>query len=169
MPRRGFTLIEALIYIFVLLILVSGTVTAISILSQSGYGLRAERRIINAGEASAETLTREIRQASDVLLPSSTLGSSPGVLALRTVQSPGSQTPVTRTFSLLNSRLQKQDDSGAPEFLTGPEATITELFFWHSVTGASALVTFKFTVESGQGAAFKQKTFYGSAILRAKY
>lgn len=161
MKQRAFTLIEILIYIAILVLLSVGVVQIVLTLTSGAKELRTERRIQAAAETGLETLIREIRQASDVILGSSVFGSNPGTLVLKTVQPPGSQTSVNRAFSLSSSRLQRQDGSGPAEFITGPEASISELIFWHSVATSSSLITIKLT--SGD------KTFYGSAVLRAKY
>lgn len=161
MKKQGFTLIEILIYIAILALLSAGVVEVILTLASGAKELRSERRTAAAAELALETLVREIRQASDVIVTSGVFGTSPGKLVLRTAASPGSQTQVNRAFSLVSSRLQRQDDSGASEFITGSEVSISELVFWYSAATSSSLITIKLT--SGD------KTFYGSAVLRAKY
>ncbi|MBI2023975.1 type II secretion system protein [Candidatus Giovannonibacteria bacterium] len=159
--KRGFTLVEAILYIAILGILGVSVVNLILTSSATVRQIRSERRIASVGEAAMENLVREIRQASDVLDASSVFSSNPGILSLRTVSFPGSSTVITRTFSLGSGRLQKQDDLGSPEYITPPEASISQLVFWHSATSTSDLISFQLTVDS--------KNFYGSAVLRSKY
>lgn len=154
-------MLEILIYIALLALLSAGVVQVVLTLASGAKELRRDRLTAQAAELALETLVREIRQGSEVLVASSVFGSNPGILTLRTVQSPGSQTQVSRTFSLVSSRLQKQDDSGQAEFLSGPEAPISSLIFWHLPTANSDLVTIELV--------FQDKTFYASAVLRSKY
>ena len=166
--KRGFTLLEVLLYVLILAVLTGAIIRVLLTSGASISELRSERRIAAAGELALETLIREIRQASDVLGTSS-FGVNPGTLSLRTVQSPGSSSVVTRTFSLVSGRLAKQDDSGAPELISAPEVSITNLTFWQQATTSSAIVSVKMTLQSGRDQSLESKTFYGSAILREKY
>ena len=154
-------MLEILIYIGLLALLSAGVIQVGLTLASGAKELRSDRLTAQAAELALETLVREIRQGSEVLVAASVFGSNPGTLVLRTVQSPGSQVQVSRTFFLASSRLQKQDDSGPAEFLTGPEAPISSLIFWHLPGANSDLVTVEIT--------FQDKTFYASAVLRAKY
>lgn len=151
-----------------LAVLLISAVELILISSKTILGMRSERIIFSAGEGAMETLIREIRQASDVVPASSSFGVNPGVLVLRTVQTPGGSGIITRTFSLSSERLTK-NDGGADEFLTPPEARIKSLFFWHSSTSTSDAIKIEMTIEAGDSRSLETKTFYGTAVLRAKY
>ncbi len=154
-------MLEILIYISLLALLSAGVIQVVLTLASGAKELRHDRLVAQAAELALETLVREIRQGSEVLAASSVFGSNPGILVLRTVQSPGSQVQVSRTFSIASSRLQKQDDSGPAEFLIGPDAPISSLIFWHLPGANSDLITIELI--------FQDKTFYASAVLRSKY
>ena len=145
--KKGFTLIEIIIYVALLAIIVLAAVDIVLVSARSVSEVRVERRIFTAGEGAMETIIRDIKQATDVIPASSTFGTSPGALALRIPQNPGSSTIITRIFSLSFDRLQKSDD-GASEFLTPPEAKITSLIFWNLATTTSSLVSVKMTIRS---------------------
>src|SRR3989338_582754 len=166
--KKGFTLIEIIIYVALLAAIVLSAVEIVLISARSVSEMWVERRIFTAGEGAMETILRDIRQSTDIALGSSTFGTNPGALALRIPQDPGSSTIITRIFSLSSERLQKNDD-GASELLTPPEARITSLIFWNSATTTSSLVSVKLTIESGDQKNYKSHAFYGSAVLRAKY
>lgn len=161
LKRRGFTLIEILIYVALLAVLVAAIVQVIPTLGKSARALRSERRLANAADLAIESLIRDIRQASEIITSSSSFGVNPGVLVLRLPQAPGSQTIVSRTFSLSSSRLQRQDDLGLTEFLTPPEVLLSNLVFWHKSATTSEIITIQITLDS--------ENFYGSAVLRSKY
>jgi len=151
---------EILIYASILAILVIAVVRIVLTSSLSVSELNSDKKIVTTGQVAMEAIIREIRQASDVT-GSSVFSSNPGVLSLRTVQSPGSQVVVTRDFSLASGRLYKQDDIGGAEYVTAPETPISGLTFWHSSATSSSLITIQIIIGS--------KTFYGSAVLRSKY
>lgn len=166
--KKGFTLIEIIIYVSLLAIIMISAVEIVFISARSVSEMRSERKIFTAGETAMETVIRDVRQATSVIPSSSAFGANPGVLAIRIPQTPGSSTIITRIFSLSSERLQKNDD-GASEFLTPPETRIKSLIFWNSSTTTSNLVSVKMTIESGDQKSYKSHTFYGSAVLRSQY
>ena len=167
--RHGFTLIEMLVYVSMLVLLTVGVIRLVLTLSFNFAEIRVERRLMASSDLALETLVREIRLASSVVTSSSVFGTSPGKLVISTFRSPTDLTPVVRTFTINASRLTSQDDSGPQEFLTPPEVQITNLTFWHLATTTSRLVTVKIILEAGQGRVLESKTFYDSAVLRQNY
>ncbi len=166
--KKGFTLIEIMIYVTMLAVLLAATVEIVLVSSNGMSSIRSERKIFAAGEGAMETIIREIRQASDVYTEFSVFILDPGTLALKTVQTPGGSTVITRIFSLNSERIQKSDD-GAPEFITPPDVRITSLIFWHNATTSSNLITVKIMAETGSDKNYRSHAFYGSATTRAKY
>lgn len=167
--RKGFTLLEVLIYLAILALITTG---AVRLLLSSSFNLaeaRSERKIISTGENVMENMLREIRLSSSVVAGSSVFASNPGTLALTTLTSPGSGTETTKVFAISGGRITKQVGGGAAEFVTPIEAVVTDLTFWRSVSAHSDLVRIKITIEAGQGRSKETATFYGSAVLRRGY
>src|SRR4051812_39663825 len=82
--KKGFSLIEMLIYIAILTIIFLMIVETIIGFSSSYRTLGAQRIIEHSAMESLERLTRDIRGATSVDVLNSTLGTSPGVLKLTT-------------------------------------------------------------------------------------
>lgn len=132
--QQGFSLVEMIIYIAILTLLTSVLVTsAVSLLSTFVY-MRAGEEIAQSGVISLERITRETRTANAVLTAQSTLDSSPGVLALDTVDVAGN--PTTVTFRLTSGRITIQQGTTAATPLTPGNVTISNLVF-HQVDGTN--------------------------------
>ena len=167
--RKGFTLIELVVYIGILALIGVAAVRLILSVSFNAAEIKAERALTASAEAAIETLTREIRQAYDVDLGASVFGANPSTLALKTFVFPSSPDTIVRTFSLSGSRLARQDGLAPAEPITSQDVTITNLTFWHLSTATSDLITVKMSLESGQGRFKETQTFYDSTVLRSKY
>ena len=165
----GFTLVELVVYLGILTLLVIGTVRLVLGVSFNAAEVKSERSVMSNGNLAVETLAREIRLAYDVATSSSTFGSSPGTLVLRTFVSTSSAATTTRSFFLSGARLARQDGAGPVELLTSKDTTITALTFWHLSTTTSGLITVKISLEAGLGRFKEAQVFYDSAVLRNKY
>lgn len=166
---RGFSLLEAIVYIGVLALIVAGAVR-LTLSSSFNLGeIRAEREIFADGEFAMQSMIREIRLASAVVTAVSVVGTNPGTLVLTTLQEPGSSTEATKTFSVASERLTRQTDFSAAEFLTSPRVRITDLTFWRSLNTYSNLIRIKLTLEAGRGRSLERATLYGAAVLRRGY
>lgn len=166
---RGFSLLEVIVYIGVLVLIVAGAVR-LTISSSFNLGeIRAEREIFADGEFAMQTIIRDIRLASAVVTAGSAFGANPGALQLTTLQKPGSSTEATKTFSVSGARLTRQIDSYATEFLTSPRVRIIDLTFWRSSNTYSNLIRIKLTLEAGRGRSLERATLYGAAVLRGGY
>src|SRR3989338_990003 len=167
--RKGFTLIELVVYIGILALIGVAAVRLILSVSFNAAEIKAERALTASAEAAIEILTREIRQAYDVDSGASVFGANPSTLVLKTYVSPESPATTTRTFYLSSSRLARRDAGGGPEFITSGEVKITELTFWRLSATTSSLITVKISLEAGEGRFNESQNFYDSAVLRAKY
>ncbi len=167
--RAGFTLVELVVYLGILILLAVGTVRLVLGVSFNAAEVRSERRVRANGELVMEILTREVRQAYDVDASSSVFGTSPGKLVLKTFVSTSSPATTTRSFFLSGTRFARQDGQSPPELVTSQDVTINNLTFWHLSTTTSSLITAKINLEAGQGRFKEEQTFYGSAVLRNKY
>src|SRR3989344_5873245 len=114
--RKGFTLIELVVYIGILALIGVAAVRLILSVSFNAAGIKAERALTASAEAAIEILTREIRQAYDVDSGASGFGANPSTLVLKTFFSPERPPPPSWSFFFSSPRLAGGDAGGVPEF-----------------------------------------------------
>ena len=165
--KRGFTLIEMIIYISVLTVILVLIVSFIISFGRAYNVLRTTIRINNSAIVSFERVIREIRQANDVDTAASTLGTHPGRLVLTTTDA--SSAPITLEFYINSSELMLRQDGVDVGSLTRSDVTVTNLVFRLSDNGTSKAVKIEMTLESIVASTTKIKNFYGSAVLRGSY
>jgi len=142
----GFTLVETLIYIVLLVILVTTIVTIASSLLRTFSHLSTSEHIAESAIVSLERMTREIQRADAVDLVGSTLGSHPGRLSLVTTDLGGS--PAVVAFSLSGGRIMYQLNAGATSPLTNVGVTVTNLEFTRVQNANTEAVRIEMTAES---------------------
>lgn len=161
--RRGFSLIEVLIYVAVLVATSTVIVSALLTLSRS----YAELSLMHAMQLSALTtfdrVSHEVRLAENVDIAGSTLGTHPGVLRLDNITE-----GVTDTVEFFLSggtlRILENDvDAGA---LTVPDITVSNLVFQVIDNGVAEGVRTELTLRGSIGTTEVERVFYSFAVMR---
>jgi type II secretory pathway pseudopilin PulG len=156
--RRGYTLIELVVYLGLLAFLMIFVVSGIIATYRAFMSARIEQSIVVNGDEALATITRDLRKSSSINTASSVLGTSPGVLATN-----------NKTYSLSGGRLQAQQGSTIQP-LTGKNVTITNLTFYRAATTlGTELVTIRMTIRAGTGVLQRSKQYYASILLRGGY
>lgn len=157
--KKGFSLIETLVYIA---IVVSMTVLVVSIFISTAKAINVltiSRNINNSALSSMERLTRDIKEASDIIVASSTLNVHPGVLALQ-------KSATTTEFYLVGDVLFVKENNIEIGPLTQQGASITNLVFNMLDNGTTKGVKIEMTISDSYKDIVKTKTFYSFAVLR---
>lgn len=163
----GFSLIETLVYIFVMTLLLSALSGALLSLTASYRALRSGEAVGEAALVSLERMIREVRGANSVLGEASALGSSPGRLTLNYLDDLGNAS--TTEFYLNGSTLSMKRDGVSVGPLTSAAVRVSNLTL-RLVSGTnSKAVKIEMTAESGAGANYKSRKFYGTAVMRGSY
>ena len=164
---RGMTFIELLIYVGILLMITGIVVSTLLALTRSYRTLKAVESIDSAAQISLERMTREIRTATSVDVGLSTLGSSPGVLQLNTLDA--SQSPTTAKFSMTGQIphiTQAGVDKGP---LIASDVRMTSLIFRKITAAESQAVKIEIALESGTSTNYRSESFYTTVVLRGSY
>ena len=156
--KRGYTLLETVVYIGILAVIVVLALGAILSIYQAYGKARIERQIATNGDVAMERIIREVRAATSTKA-SSVFGSHPGVLALSTDE----------TFSLSGGLLRVQEGALPAQNLTSSDVTISNLIFYASTSPNSTIIRAEMTLDAGAGVFARSKKFYGSAVLRRAY
>lgn len=167
--KKGFTLVETIIYItiFVLLsILVVNMIITIIKSAAMGY---VSRNINTSAEAGIERMIREIRRANDIEVAESYFGVNPGVLKLDTTEW-GSDATTTIKFQLENGILKVSEGGGALQALTSTDVNISSLIFYQIIASTtSKAIKVEMELEDSWSNYTKTEKFYNTTILRGSY
>lgn len=162
--RRGFTLVEMVIYVAFLAILSILAIEATMVVMKSFYTLRITNNINQSATVALERMSREIRNAYDIDAAQSTLGANPGRLTLKTKDLGGSNTTVEFYTSGNQIRIKEGGiDKGS---LMTKNTIITNLVFRQITTTNSKAVKIELTLRDAYGALQKDSNFYNTIMLR---
>ncbi len=164
--KRGYTVLEILIYIAILGLLSATAVTTLVAMQRSLNQIRVTRNLNAATAVALERMTRTIRDASSINAAASIFDISPGVLSIT-----GSETPShTYTFSMAGGALFLAVDANAATALTPSGIVVTNLVFRRITAGTiSEAVKIEMTVESSSGRATTSQNLYDTIVLRNSY
>lgn len=163
--RRGFTLVEMIIYIAFFAILSVLTVNATIMIMRSFYTLRLNQSVNQSATVALERLSREIRNAYDIDTANSTLGSNPGRLMLRTKDAVGANTTMEFYVDGANQLRLKEGgiDKGS---LVTKTVTLTDLVFRSITTLNSKAVKVEMTLHDSRATTTQAVKFYDTIVLR---
>jgi len=160
--KKGFSLIELIIYLGILTMLIMVSMTAIISITKS-FGRMASARVIHSSAiTSYDRLSNEIRSADVINSAGSIFGSHPGALSLT---KEGSIT----IFSLENGKLKVSTDGVSEGYLTKDDVVINSLIFEHFDQGGSEAVTVSITFSSEYGTSTRVVNFQNTFKLRGTY
>ena len=161
--KRGFTLIEMLVYIAVLVLIAAVFVTSLASLVRTQSNIAMHRTVLRTTTMVTDRIVRDIRNADSVDEGASVLGISPGQLALVMDASD------TVTYSLNNGVLEVAENGGAGSALTASAVSVTSLIFSKHTLGESegVRVELTYTVDTGRASTTKSVTAFG--VLRGSY
>lgn len=164
--RRGFTLVEILVYIAILAILSVAVVNTLLLVSASLAEIRVTRTLNATAALAMERMIRQIRDAKSVNIGASTFDLSPGVLSFTGSESPA----LTHRLALAGSTLELESGSNPAVALTPPGVLVTNLVFrLITASTTSQAVKVELSLAASTGRATTTQNFYGTAVLRNSY
>lgn len=162
LQRRGFSLVEVLIYVAVVVsISIAGVLTYLS-LHTTLLRHATERTVNHAAQVALERLSRELHTATGVNTVESTLGSESSVLAL-------DAGATTTTFSVDGNALMLARDGTTLGPLTGADVTVRSFTANRYLGTSTEMVRIALTLSAETQAASTTRTYYTSAVLRGSY
>lgn len=162
--KRGYTLIEIVVYIAVLS-LVSIVVVNSFIVSISSSKVAFEKRnLLEAGNTIMERMAREIRLADTVVDANSTFDSDPGVLEISSTDSVSG----TRTvkFQVDSGEMSMYENGSLYGSISGDKVAVSSLFFRKITTSSGVAIKIELGLLGGQG---HVSNFYNTVALRGAY
>jgi type II secretory pathway component PulJ len=129
--RNGFTLMEILVYISLFSLIMVFLVQFLSAILQENVEDTAREEVEASLLTAINIIDSEVRNATDIYLPTSTFSSHPGQLSLTTVRSLPADEQITYVdfFISDDERLCIRRDTSTAECLTSPRLRVTNLQF----------------------------------------
>lgn len=159
---HGFSLIEMLVYLAVLVLVATIVVATILSLDTVLLRNRTERTLAHAANVTLERMINDIRVASSVVGAQSTFGSSPGTLTVSTGAT-------TTQFSVSGGNVVVAVNGATLGPLTSDDVSVNALTFTRFTSTSTELIRIALTLHTESKAASTTRTFYGAAVLRETY
>lgn len=160
--KKGFSLVEVMVYLAVLVTVSSACVYALVTYSTILAEQKVKRTLTNNAQLALERITREVKNADGVDLVGSTLADPTGTLELL-------NTGADVTFSYNGGSIDVAVAGGPAENLVGSDVNVDSLYFYHYDNGVTELVRTKITLSATSSKSSATETFYGAAVLRGSY
>jgi len=166
--RKGFTLIEILVYAGVLLMMIIVVFSSINWATRSALRARAMREALDSAQRSMEIITYETKEAKSIYSPTT----ASNQLSLETTKYPPAGESATYIdFFLCGTKLCIKRESQDPVELTSEEVEVTNLAFTRIASGAVPAVQIDLTVKyknpSGKPELENSVSFTSTASLRS--
>ncbi|MEX0931030.1 MAG: type II secretion system protein [Candidatus Paceibacterota bacterium] len=162
--KRGFLLVEMLVYIGLLVIITLSTIFLMLSLRDLLDLYRADQEVFKNAQGALERMLYEIRGADAVNItdPDTVLIDSPGHLVL-------SQGTSTSEFSLENGAVMLTVNEEERGPLTQNDVVVDELRFFQYDNGTTEAVRVQITISAAVGEAESTATFNAAAVLLSSY
>ena len=161
---RGFSLIEMLVYIGMLVFMLAIIMEVVTSMSRSERAIQSLRTIENSAVSAMERIGREARQAESINATSSIFNIHPGRVVFNSTTASG--TPRTVEFYFANGTLWLKENGVDTGAITESNANTTSVVFRRFATSTVEGVRIELTIESGTSTHYRSETFYSSALLR---
>jgi len=158
---KGFSLVEMLVYVAMLVVVATVSVASLISLSDSFQQQKARQLVVRNAVSVTERMLTDIRVAQDVDQFSSTFQATPGVLTLV-------NGPTTTAYSVVSGVLEVsvENESSA---LTDNAVTIDEIIFYLYDNTVTEFVRMQLTLSATAGSVTYTETFNAGAVLRGSY
>lgn len=154
--QKGFTLIEMLVYIALLLLITSALIMTFLSLDDTLVRNQTERTLTQEASVTLEHLLHHIRRADYVI------DASGNSLELYSVYG-------TTRYYLSGGIIMVEDASGHTGSLTTDSVSVRELEFTHFIGDNTDLVRVEMKLSAETKAASSTRAYFGSAVLRGSY
>ncbi len=164
---RGVTLIETILYM-VFLVLIVGVIVQMVIAIGGVYrNIKLTRELESSGTIAMESMLREIRNASNVVVSESAFEVNPGILMIAGVDE--NLNPYNIAFNISSDVVQVSKNGDTPVALTSSSGLVSYLLFTHVTNANSEGVRIELEMSGTSGSSSKSERFYGFAVLRGSY
>lgn len=158
---------EAVVYVAVLSFISVVAINSIILFQNLFLEMKKNRNINNTAELAMGRMMKEIKNATDIQSGGSVFDSSPGRLAVTSLDNFGAA--ISIEFYVENNILKIKENAVAKGSLMPANTTVDTLIF-RQITGArSKGVKIEMTLRDARGKNPLVKNFYSTAVLRGSY
>jgi prepilin-type N-terminal cleavage/methylation domain-containing protein len=161
--RKGFSLLEMIIYISILSFMLAIIVEVVLSVTRSERIIKSARTVENSAVATLERIGREVRGAEGVDVAQSVFNSHPGVLVVEAEDESGTH---EKEFYLSEGKVMMMVDGVESGALTEEDSRVTELKFYRLQDGLGEAIRTELTLESGTSTYYRTVKFYSANSLR---
>lgn len=165
--KKGFSLVEMVIYAVILSILTIVTINSTFSIVRSFTEFRVARDLNSSASSLVERVTREIRTAHGIDGAQSTFDASPGRLTLLTKDSGGADTTVE--FYVENGILKIKEGGVAMGALISSSTAVTNFVVRSLSNPKSSAIKTELGLTATRGGISKSGNFYSTILLRGGY
>jgi len=162
--KKGYTLVEALIYIAIFVVMSSVMVSLILLILETNRQVAPLNSLSRGAISTLEIISREIRNASSIDTVGSVMGTSTGSLKINTFDQRGSPKTIKFYLDLGVIKLAENDIYLGP--LTTDDVVANSLFFDLATSTNQNLIRIEMDLTAGSGKHQKNERFYSSTKLR---
>ena len=162
--KKGFSLVEIIIYISLLAILTGAITWSIASILHSYNRMKDARAVENSAMASMDRMVKEIRNSKSVDLVHTATSTANGYLTLNDFDSNGNSETIK--FYLLNNRIFVDQNGSQMGPLTLESITVSSLVFRYFTNASSTGVKIEMAIQASTTPVIN---FYDSAVLRGSY
>lgn len=160
--QKGFSLVEMLVYIAVLVLVSMAVVLTFFSLRDTFERNRVERELADAATNVLERIGRDARNAESIDVLLSTLGTSPGTLVLNSGAT-------TTSFYIATGTVAVSVNSSEIGPLVPQGVSVDSLIFRRYTNAATEAVRIELILSVSGSFASSTKSFYTTAVLRGSY
>jgi prepilin-type N-terminal cleavage/methylation domain-containing protein len=166
--KKGFTLVESLIYIVIFAVISIALVESVIYTNRTYLAIRSTHSLENSAITSFEKMSRDIRNAYSVIVASSTLGVSPGVLSIKSKDGNGIIHDIQ--YYLDSQKMLRVKDNGVDVGkLTASTTPVSNLVFTQITTNNSTAIKVDMSIQIFKNNATTTEQFWSTYILRGSY
>jgi type II secretory pathway pseudopilin PulG len=167
--KKGFTLVETIIYMAILIVLLAVIVNSVLLLTTHYRAVRNTREMEDSAIATFERMTRDIKDADGFIASSTVLQVANGSLALFKQDIASGQSTTTEYY-VENDRLYVRENGIVLGPLTKQSINVTALIFRRIDTGESTAFKIEMSLQTDQAAPnVISNNFYNTVVMRGSY
>ena len=145
--NKGFTLMETLIYISVLIIITTVLTIFITWTIRANAKIKVEQETLDNARRATEIMTYEIKEAKSVYTPTSILDQNPGQLSLETTHSlPLDEKATFLDIYLCGKQICLKRENTQPSAITSDRTSVDKLTFSRVLSNTTEVVQINFTL-----------------------
>lgn len=168
--QKGFTLVESMIYLAILVFLLAGVINAVITLTSMYRKVRVVRSVESSAVILMDRIIRETRNADSINSAQTSWNISNGSLALNTTDTSGASSVIRFYIATGTSRAMLEENGINLGPLTDSNVRVTSMLFRSYSTSTSAAVKIEMTLESASTSPlYVSRNFYGTAVMRGSY